>query len=157
MKRILFLDVDGVLNNGKWASEMYEIGVHVYREDLLYEPALIRLQRIVSLTGALIVVSSAWRQIPSSYERLREWLNQYGMSVYDRTPYVGGCRGDDITAWFNRHPDEVYRYVILDDDDDMGIHLSHLIQTDFDEGLTDGDATRAIEILLSPCPDDCMR
>ncbi len=27
--KIIFLDVDGVLNNGTWAEEMYEQGVRV--------------------------------------------------------------------------------------------------------------------------------
>ena len=29
MNKVLFLDVDGVLNNGNWAIEMYEQGVRV--------------------------------------------------------------------------------------------------------------------------------
>ena len=38
--KIIFLDVDGVLNNGTWAEEMYEQGVRVYHDDILYEPSL---------------------------------------------------------------------------------------------------------------------
>ena len=38
MNKVIFLDVDGVLNNGKWAEEMYCKGVRVYHDDLLYEP-----------------------------------------------------------------------------------------------------------------------
>ncbi len=146
MNRIVFLDVDGVLNNGKWATEMHGQGVHVYRDDILYEPSIVQLKRIVEETGALIVVSSAWRQIPTAYAHLGEWLEKYGMEIYDKTPYVGGERGDDITAWFNRNPGD-WRYVILDDDGDMGEHGDHLVQTDFDEGLTEADAGRCIEIL----------
>ena len=115
MKKIIFLDVDGVLNNETWAMEMYEQGTRVYREDMLYEPSLEQLRRIVKSTGALIVVSSAWRQIPTSYLHLCEWLRKIDLEVYDKTPYVGGDRGDDITAWFRRHPGE-WVYVILDDD-----------------------------------------
>ncbi len=146
MNRVIFLDVDGVLNNGSWAERMYEQGIRTYRDDLLYEPSLEQLKRIVDATGALIVVSSAWRQILSAHQHLLEWLAKYGMEEYDKTPYVGGERGDDITAWFKRHPGE-WQYVILDDDDDMGIHLEHLVQTDFDTGLTEKEADRSIEIL----------
>ena len=34
--RVIFLDVDGVLNNGAWAMEMFKQGVRVYHDDLLY-------------------------------------------------------------------------------------------------------------------------
>jgi hypothetical protein len=36
--------------------------------------------------------------------------------------YVSGERGDYITAWFNWHLGD-WKYVILDDDDDMGVTL----------------------------------
>ena len=146
MKKVLFLDVDGVLNNGEWAAHMYAQGVRVYREDLLYEPSLEQLRRIVQSTGALIVVSSAWRQIPTCYSHLQEWLQRYGMEIFDKTPYVGGERGNDITAWFQRNPGE-WQYAILDDENDMGEHLTHLVLTDFDTGLTEKEADQCIELL----------
>ena len=146
MNKVLFLDVDGVLNNGEWAFNMHRQGVYVYRDDLLYEPSLEQLRRIVQVTGALIVVSSAWRQIPTCYQHLREWLEKYGMEIYDKTPYVGGDRGDDISAWFKRNPGD-WQYAILDDDYDMGDHIDHLVRTDFDLGLTEREADRCIALL----------
>ena len=151
MNRIIFLDVDGVLNNGSWAMEMYDKGIRVYRDGILYEPAIKRLKRLVDTTGAMIVVSSSWRQIPTAYGQLRDWLFKYGMTIADITPYIGTCRGDDITAWFNRNPGE-WSYVILDDEDDMGEHMSHLVQTEFDVGLIDTDVERAM-IMLSREPE----
>lgn len=73
-------------------------------------------------------------------------LAKYDMEVYDKTPYVGGERGNDISAWFNRHPGN-WQYAILDDDDDMGDHIDHLVRTDFDLGLTEREANRCIELL----------
>ena len=32
MNKVLFLDVDGVLNNGAWATEMFGKGVYTYRD-----------------------------------------------------------------------------------------------------------------------------
>lgn len=127
MNKVIFLDVDGVLNNGTWAIEMFDKGIRVYHDDLLYEPSLEQLRRIVDTTGAVIVVSSSWRQIPIAYLHLKERVEKYGMKIYDKTPYVGGERGDDITAWFNRHPGD-WKYVILDDDDDMGVHMPHFMR-----------------------------
>ena len=146
MNKVIFLDVDGVLNNGVWAVEMFRQGIRVYSEDRLYEPSLEQLKRIVDTAGAVIVVSSAWRQIPSAYLHLKEWLERYGMEIYDKTPYVGMERGDDITAWFNRNPGD-WKYVILDDEDDMGVHIPHLVQTSFDAGLTMKEVDRCIQLL----------
>ena len=151
MNRVIFLDVDGVLNNGSWAMEMYDKGIRTYRDDILYEPALERLKRLVDATGAIIVVSSSWRQIPTAYGNLRDWLEKNGMAIADKTPYIGTCRGDDITAWFNINPGE-WSYVILDDEDDMDGHMDHLVQTDFDVGLIDEDCERAM-IILSREPE----
>ena len=72
VNKVIFLDVDGVLNNGTWAIEMFDKGIRVYHDDLLYEPSLEQLKRIVDTTGAFIVVSSSWRQIPIAYLHLKE-------------------------------------------------------------------------------------
>ena len=90
MNKVLFLDVDGVLNNGGWAFTMQQQGVRVYRDDLLYEPSLEQLRRVVRATGALIVVSSAWRQIPTCYLHLQEWIAKYDMGMCDNSHDVGG-------------------------------------------------------------------
>lgn len=47
MNKVIFLDVDGVLNNSTWAIEMFDKGIRVYHDDLLYEPSLEQLRRIV--------------------------------------------------------------------------------------------------------------
>lgn len=147
MENIIFLDVDGVLNNLSWAKKMLEQeGVRVYSEDMLEDRALRLLRFLVDLTGGKIVVSSAWRKIPQSYEALKQQLKYFGMTVFSETPYVGGSRGDDITAWFARNPGE-YRYVILDDDDDMYGHMDHLVKTDFDTGLTRDAVSRCCKLL----------
>ena len=148
MDKIIFLDVDGVLNSMTFARRMRdEEGISVFREDILDARCLALLKDVVDRTGAKIVVSSAWRRIPTSYNHLKDWLVEYGMEVYDATPRVGGERGNDITAWFNRHPGN-YRYVILDDDSDMIGHMDHLVQTSFYErGLTRELADRCIQML----------
>ena len=147
MGKLIFLDVDGVLNNQAWAIRMFkEEGVRVYRDNLLEDRALHLLKSLVDSTGARIVVSSAWRHIPTAYNDLRRQLEQCGMSVYGKTPYVGSVRGDDITAWFAAHPGK-YAYVILDDDSDMDGHMDHLVQTDFYTGLTQEIVDRCVQML----------
>lgn len=148
MCKVIFLDVDGVLNNLDWAKKMLdEDGTRVFRDNLLERRALLLLKRLVDSTGAKIVVSSAWRRIPSAYKDLLSQLEQHGIQVFDQTPYVGGERGNDITAWFNRHPGR-YTYAILDDDSDMGVHIDHLVQTNFyHRGLTGDHVERCVELL----------
>ena len=147
--KILFLDVDGVLNNDDWAWEMFnKYRIEVYRNNILYQPHLVQLRRIINETGAKIVISSSWRKIPSAYADLKRWLQMYGMEVYGETPYVGGIRGDDIEAWFKRNENEdIETYAILDDDTDMGQHYGHLINTFYMEGLTQEMADKCIAML----------
>ena len=79
MNKVIFPDVDGVLNNGTWAIEMFAKGIRVYHDGLLYEPSLEQLRRIVDATGAVIVVSFSWRQIPIACLHLKKWMEKYGI------------------------------------------------------------------------------
>lgn len=145
--RLIFLDVDGVLNNYDWAADMLKKGIKVFKDDILYEPSLLLLKTLVEETDAKIVLSSAWRMIPSARKHLVDTLHEYDLSIYADTPYVGGIRGDDIQAWFKRNPGE-YAYVILDDDADMlDSQKDHLVQTEFIYGFCHEDYEKAKEIL----------
>lgn len=153
--KIIFLDVDGVLNNARWARKMYDEGVHVYADDLLYDPSIKQLKRLIDATNAKVILSSSWRNHPDAMEHLEAQLNAYNIFIYGKTPRVGPQRGDDITAWFNRYdkaglfklrPEE-YNYIILDDDSDMTVHMDHLVKTDFETGLQYTHVDRAIALL----------
>lgn len=149
--RVIFLDVDGVLNSEMFASQMHKNeGVSIFNEDILDRRALANLAQIVRETDATIVLSSSWRKIPSAREALVAQLAEYGLVIHSDTPYTGGERGDDITAWFKRHGNlNIVSYVILDDDSDMGVHLPHLIQTRFHGwGLERKHVKTAVELLL---------
>ena len=145
--RVLFLDVDGGLKNETWAHEVYaKEGVSVYREDRLEERALLLLKEIIDRTGAVIVVSSAWRRFPDAYEHLTEWLEKYGMSIYDKTPVLDTYRGQEISSWLTHHLD-VTNYAILDDLDDMGLLLSHFVHTHYMFGLSKKNVERCVKLL----------
>lgn len=147
--KVIFLDVDGVLNNMDWASSMRQKNVMVFSQDLLYEPALLMLEDLVRETDAILVLSSAWRKIPSAREALVKQLAEHNMQLHSDTPYVGDIRGKDIDAWFNHHPEiKIDSYVILDDDSDFTeAQLPYLVQTDFADGLQDRHYRRAKAIL----------
>lgn len=144
--KVIFLDVDGVLNNSNWAIQMYDEGVHVYAENLLDERAVRLLQKLIDATDAKIVVSSSWRRDKYAMQCLSDQLKP--MEVYDVTPLKSSIRGDEITAWLKKHKD-VEAYVILDDDSDMGDHMDHLIQTTFQRGLQPEHIEEAIKWLNS--------
>lgn len=150
MRKIIFLDVDGVLNSeefGRWLWDNHEKKYHGY--ELLDQRAILCLQDIVFVTGAEIVLSSSWRISSLRTKQLKEQLLPYGLEIIDRTiSDARGERGDEIKEWLSRNPD-VSHYVILDDDNDMSDIKNHLIQTTFRKGLLPEHATKAIEMLTT--------
>lgn len=143
--KIIFLDVDGVLNNARWAQKMYNEGVHVYADDLLYDPAIKQLKRLIDATDAKVILSSSWRNYPDAMKHLATQLAAYDIFIYGVTPNVGPQRGDDISEWLANHP--VDNYVILDDDSDMTVHMDHLVQTSYETGLQYTHVDQAIALL----------
>jgi hypothetical protein len=131
--KIIFLDIDGVLNN-------YD----TLGEGLDWEPSLVEiLNRIIKETEAKVVISSTWRRT----ERHRNIIkNDMKINFIDITPKLWEERGYEIQAWLDKNPD-VERFIILDDDSDMVHLMSHLIQTDGKFGLTNENANEAIKRL----------
>lgn len=150
MRKIIFLDVDGVLNSEEFSRWLFDNHEKKYRGyELLDQRAILCLQDIVFVTGAEIVLSSSWRLSSKCSEQLRQQLLPYGLQFIDKTislPYED--RGEEIKEWLSRHPD-VSHYVILDDDSDMFDIKDHLIQTTFYKGLLPEHAAKAIEMLTT--------
>jgi hypothetical protein len=152
--KILFLDIDGVLNSHDF---LYRPGAAPFTttrsDEKLDRAAVLRLNRLIAETGALVVVSSTWRHGCSRVE-LQEVLDRAGFMgvVRDKTPeWVEGAteRGHEIQAWLDEWNAavEVVSFVILDDDSDMA-HLQHrLVQTKVQSGLLDHHVDRAITML----------
>jgi Swiss Army Knife RNA repair-like protein len=151
--KVIFLDIDGVLVNrsslmaasGAWAKG---------------QPSCVAaLNEITDKTDAKIVISSTWRSC--GLEMMQEFLADWGVKgeVIGCTPdlswrtgqiYAATERGDEIQAWLDLRESaigDVEAFVILDDDADMKHLLPHLVQTEFEPGLTMYDASRAISFL----------
>lgn len=149
--RILFLDVDGVLNN-RHTRATTETG-WCFVDDFL----VARVHKIVDATGALIVLSSTWRDDWNTedesknghdFNELRAKFREFGMDFYDRTgAWQTRGRGWEIMAWMASVSD-IESFVILDDWNDMGPISDHLIQTNPSLGLTEEQVQEAIKILL---------
>lgn len=150
MRKIIFLDVDGVLNSEEFSRWLWDNHEKKYRGyEMLDQRAILCLQDIVFITGAEIVLSSSWRISSLRTKQLKEQLLPYGLEIIDRTiSDARGERGDEIKEWLSRNPD-VSHYVILDDDNDMSDIKDHLIQTTFYKGLLPEHAVKAIEMLTT--------
>ena len=141
--KIIFLDVDGVLNNNDTDTRnpLGYIGV----DDTLCQ----RLRDIVAATGAKIVLSSAWRTAPRALPYLWEHCGPTVECIGETPYYPAGIRGDEIQEWLDQNADrlKVNRFIILDDREDMGRVLDRLVHTDYEVGLTEEDVKFAIKML----------
>lgn len=163
--KIIFLDIDGVLNSNNWYVYIHDTPCDDSRPNFI-DPdidyrAVDRLNEIIKNTGAKIVLSSSWRVGDELiWERIKTRLNRAGIArelIIDRTPsynQIGCVRGNEILHWIKTHYDELgshldYKnYVIIDDDIDMLLYQKYnFINTSFWDGLTDEHVKEAIKIL----------
>ena len=142
--RIIFLDVDGVLNSNKTTRRIDNfLFVSVSKVKLLAE--------VVERTGARIVLSSSWRIQDSTvarelFLRLRKELLRYNIPIYSMTPiFEKKSREEEIKNWLLGK--EVENFVILEDIEPMGSLVENCVFIDGKVGLSRVDAERAIKIL----------
>jgi histidinol phosphatase-like enzyme len=147
MDRIVFLDIDGVLNTNRSVTQFGS-------EDIFDPYCVFALNRILDQTGAKLVVHSN-RRLQMDLDTLQEFLFTNGVRgvVIDRAarPGEGGSkatkRHEFIQEWLDGHPCKDRRFVILDDERDMGHLLDHHIRTRERTGLTKELADQAILML----------
>ncbi len=163
--RVIFLDVDGVLNNLQAFKDQAGNGMGTR---VLCPVAVQNLFGLLAWTGAQIVLSSTWRKGREPNEHVaylraarvldrahEDWRTKDYVTKatpvtdgdYSNATGYYGCRGDEIAEWLSRHP-EVTQYVILDDDGDMlEEQKPFFVQTDFQAGgLTMEKAKAALDI-----------
>ena len=145
--KVIFLDVDGVLNSDKTKARTPNgyIGISSEKVDLLKE--------IVKSSNASIILSSSWRlmdPIDLDYKYLIHQLGYKGLHIQSRTELLKNHRGREIKKFLDEHKD-IEAFVILDDEfiqEFEECNLSkHLVHTDFTNGLTKGGVEKAIKIL----------
>lgn len=157
--RLLFLDIDGVLNSASFFErtksirerrlEVGDPGSHQWWAVQLDHDAVARLNRIIEETQALVVVSSTWR-IGNTRHDLQAILEMGGFKghVLGKTPNLGD-RGKEIWSWMQDLKDTVENLVILDDCAAENVEPlgRFLVPTSWQEGLQDEQVTAAIELL----------
>jgi hypothetical protein len=141
--RILFLDIDGVLNRiGFHPGESFGLRSWI-------EPELARrLCRVIEATDAAIVLTSDWRR-GRELQDLHEELAAAGVacSLLGTTPVLGQVRWREIEAWMAGHHVGLESMVIVDDVYDMGPLAPRFVRTSPLNGL-DEDAARSIRQLF---------
>lgn len=165
--KVLFLDIDGVLNSLEWCKAGNGFGyppgkrMRCSKERLKWCPDMVsRLRRVIETTGAHIVISSSWRGYGAgAVRKWRAMFRCYGWRnapVIGETPdlsaarpsgvYVAVKRGEEVAAWIKAHPHVVDRFVCLDDGDDF-LPDQPLVLTHMETGLTEEAARKCAELL----------
>ena len=155
--RVIFLDIDGVLNNSASKSHC---GVYVGIDN----DKVKRLKRIVDATDAKIVLSSTWRlgfnkngnMLEHHITYMNRKFRECDLSVFDVTPDLGrngAFRGTEIKTWLDDHPD-VESWIVIDDEEFPDFHktriIEHWIETTYkgrEGGLQEEHVSAAIDML----------
>ena len=164
IRKIMFLDIDGVLNTKWWYTQMNR-NTPKDKYGYAFDPkAVANLKRIVEETGADIVISSSWKSF--GFSELEEMWTDRGLpgkligvtpnSVSDELLLEADIdsielfhiRGEEIKEWLTKHGKNVSNYAIIDDMDNMlPEQQSHFVQTNPEVGITEENAAQAIMIL----------
>lgn len=151
MRRLLFLDVDGVLNHLK-SGDLCPVSLGLLKD-------------VVERTGCEIVLSSTWRLYPETSAQLESAFLEQGIPKWvGSTPYIrfNGSkphlrvqpRNEEIKAWILENLSGPARVVVLDDDADAEIReeiedvVSCFVRTDFDNGFTVDHAQRVVSFFI---------
>lgn len=170
MKKVIFLDIDGVLNSDRT----------LYEDTSLEDDLILNLKELVDKTKAKIILSSSWRLSTEAIAKLMDKLDKFGLAIsgttcdgvdldwlekykfdttkkyldtkfdYDENKQIKITydRGAEIFKWLHDHDD--CTYVILDDEiEDIKPYFSEsvIVKTSYKTGLTKEDVKKAIQIL----------
>ena len=164
MNRVIFLDVDGVLNSNFWNdSHQREIS-----DGTLVDMEKIKLlSMLVKRTNAIIVLHSGWKYwfdqdlkpLRHEAENLAKLFRQEELSIVDKTPdhstdeiqrnrKFSLVKASEIMAWLAEHKD-VVKWIVIDDLDLHNAEIErHQVKTDPSIGLTIDDVCMAEKMLL---------
>lgn len=132
--RLLFLDVDGVLNRSFGSEseiESSKVGL---------------LKRVVDTCNPLVILSSSWRMFPTRMKRIRAILSGIKVRFGGVTPVIFESRGREIERWLDTHGTPA-RFVILDDDSNMEPLEEYQVQTKSHVGLAEKEVEEVIRRL----------
>ena len=137
--KIVFLDIDGVLNGYNFFNVLGWRIVCLFQNKCLrnwyrritnpcgvHESKVKRLAKIIKETNAKVVLTSTWRHyfwnVPyeeqdGRQKQLTDLFNKYDIDVIDITPSIPDKKRDsEIISWLAKYKDEVEKFIILDDE-----------------------------------------
>lgn len=168
--KIIFLDIDGVLNNDVWMdgdrwTNVFPLGPYQTRTQAWvpyfdFAPENVRIfNKILNETNASIVVSSSWRKDKTPAE-LEEILIQNGgvdclgriigktVDHYPNRRFSEHIpRWKFIEKWMKENAPKDMVFVVLDDDHEAWSQGHTFVWTDPRVGLTEDNARHAIQVL----------
>ena len=163
-KKILFLDIDGVVNSDRWYNKTRGRSGD-------FDPESIALLNQLKDIGVEVVISSSWGE--SGIKPLQDVGLELPIVGVTEHFYVDWfCRGNEIEKWLlvnfegmgtkygcddsgmpyyrKRYGNELtdYEYVIIDDDTDFLLgQVDNFIHVDRNTGITQADVDKARKIL----------
>lgn len=169
-RRVIFLDIDGVLNStaffkAKMTPEQAAAlrllpprepqNIEEHTRGMLDPVAIELLNELIEKSGAEVVISSSWRRFYSMGEIGRA-LSFNGFrhrrAIVGQTPPLSEKRGIEIQAWIDAQTDKPDAFVIIDDDGDMEHLCDRLVQTHYGAGLLAEHVRAAFAMLATPGP-----
>lgn len=143
--KILFLDIDGVINSTRTAVASGIGYPHdLDRMDLFDVTALGLIRKVCALGNVSVVLSSTWRLHFGHHEV----ANALDLPIIGSTANLRKERGHEIHKWLEENKDRVECYAIVDDDSDMlPYQMRHFCQTDCDNGLMWKDYLKLANLL----------
>ncbi len=136
-ERLLFLDIDGVLNRFETRPQPDAAGLAAWLDPVHLPP----LNRALLATAARVVISSSWR-VGKELAELAVLLGDFGVlaPVVGMTPVLPRqSRADEIAAWLAVRAAAPAAFAIVDDElvIEDGPLAPHLVRTSRLSGLTE--------------------
>lgn len=153
MNRLIFLDIDGVLNSRRFIEESTDgEGVIIVNGELdatahIDPSRVVRLNALIAATGSRVILSSSWRQ-SFGLEKTQRSLRARGFAheLADCTArFVGEDRHVEIRHYLSSFA-EPPSFVILDDAVEAGTGFGERF-VHVADGLEDAHVAIAVELL----------
>ncbi len=163
----IFLDIDGVLNDGSYLLLKQD-------EDGAIDEKIVELfAMLVKQFDAKVILCSNWRhgftdsmeprvwttryfdgtEEDSRCAKLFKMLNKYGIKLCGKTSEAFVNRPDAVLAYVQENLEAEDKYIIIDDDfgecysEVMAEVAPHLVQPDFNKGFDEKTFVKAVTVL----------
>lgn len=146
---IIFLDYDGVVNTPMWGliNDIWRVSYNFPEHGKVNDLQAVQwISEFCEKYDYSIVVTSSWRHSKNYKECLYNAGLRDGIKILGKTPSIlNGDRGDEIIAWLVNH-NEVEKYIIIDDEDDMGDLTDHLVLCETSHGFKELEYQKAVSL-----------